>query len=94
MASRRRHEFAGAAQQHLRMDKFLDNESNRLNWPLNGVLIGATMSGKTTLMCNILDRIDEVYSFPRPLNGQKTLVVISPNKYSIEIGDKMKNRKE
>ena len=78
----------------LQLDEFKDNKPNKICWPLHGVVLGPTMAGKTSLMCNILDSVDNVYTFSQPLNGRKTLVVISPNKTSIELSEKMDTKAE
>ena len=56
-------------------------EKNRskypLTWPSHMLVFGSTMSGKTTLISNILDNIDLVYSFEKPCNIGK-IIVVSP----------------
>ena len=48
-----------------------------LTWPSHMLVFGSTMSGKTTLIANILDNIDLVYSFEKPYNAGK-IIVVSP----------------
>ena len=85
--------YIRARQKTFVLDEFLDNGSNRITYPNHAILIGSTQSGKTSLLAKILDSIDIVYRFPKPLNGRKKMIVISPIEY-LEIADKMKTSNE
>ena len=60
------------------IDEFCDNLPNKINFPNHGVFLGASQSGKSSLIAKMLDNITDVYNFPRHLNGKKSLVIISP----------------
>ncbi len=60
------------------IDEFCDNLPNKITFPNHGVFLGGSQSGKSTLIAKMLDNIIDVYTFPRPLNGKKSLVIISP----------------
>ena len=77
----------------LQLDQFIDSEPNKIRWPLMGIILGCSQSGKTTLMSNILDHLDTVYSFSLSPSSKKTLVAISPQT-NIEMGEKMKTAEE
>ena len=60
------------------IDEFCDNLPNKISFPNHGVFLGGSQSGKSTLIAKILDNVTNVYTFPRYLNGRKSLVIISP----------------
>ena len=75
------------------IDEFLDNQHTKTPYPNHIVVLGSTQCGKSSLIAKILDSIDEVYSFSKPLNGRKKMIIISPMNY-LEISDFMQSRNE
>ena len=58
-----------------------------LIWPSHMLVFGSTMAGKTTLISDILDRVNLVYDFKDSHSGGK-LIVVSPI-HKLEIAEKM-----
>ncbi len=75
------------------VDEFVDNQDTKIPYPNHAVIIGTTQSGKTSLIAEIFDSIDEVFSFDKNMNDEKKMIVISPMNY-LEICDMMKSRNE
>ena len=75
------------------IDHFLDNYHSKINYPNHCVVIGATQSGKSSLIAKIFDSIQNVYCFNKVLNGKKKLVIISPMP-ELEIYNLMKSKND
>ena len=60
------------------LERFTDESENRILFPNHLICIGVTMSGKSSLIGSILDRIHKVYNFKNISNTDKLLIIISP----------------
>ena len=74
---------------HLKIEQTPKREKPKkvLTWPAHMLIFGSTMAGKTSLISDILDNIDEVYKFKKTPTERK-LLILSPIP-KIEIADKM-----
>ena len=59
-----------------------------LIWPSHILVFGSTMAGKTTLISDILDRLNSVYDFKDSHYSGGKLIVVSPI-HKLEIAEKM-----
>lgn len=72
---------------HLEIEHTHTKNDCVLRWPSHMLVFGSTMSGKTSLISDILDNIELVYQFSTPrLKGK--LIVVSPI-HTLEIAAKM-----
>ena len=64
------------------------NFKQPLSWPAHILVFGSTMSGKTTLISDILDNVELVYKFTDHRLTKGKLIVVSPIQ-ALEIADKL-----
>ena len=80
----------------LYMETFVDNNiDTRISYPNHICVFGSTQSGKSSLIGEILDNVDKVYSLDENkfLFGGKKIIIISPIE-ELEIGNFMKSKSE
>ena len=78
----------------LYMETFVDNNiDTRISYPNHICVFGSTQSGKSSLIGEILDNVDKVYSLDENkfLFGGKKIIIISPIE-ELEIGNFMKSK--
>ena len=63
---------------YLEIDHAPEKGQRALTWPSHILIFGSTMSGKTTLISNILDNINLVYDFKRTPYSKGKMIVVSP----------------
>ena len=79
---------------HLELEKRPKNEIPKkpLTWPNHMLIFGATQAGKTRLIANLLDNVEEVYDFNSASSiEERKLVVVSPIP-QLEIAEYMTTR--